>query len=72
MREMHKFNKPMTCSKCESDQYQLFVDLEGNGVKCLDCLHKKHVFKSKKSESKGAKRKRMRESWQALNKQERF
>lgn len=70
---MHDFNKPLTCSKCESENfYQMFYDLDGNGIKCLDCLHKYYVFKPKKGEKPGSIRKRMPLKWEQMKKRSTF
>ncbi len=70
---MRTFKKPLTCSKCESeDRYQRFADLSGNGIKCLDCLHKYYVVKAKKGEKPAATRKRIKASWDKMNLRKEF
>jgi hypothetical protein len=69
---MHNFNKPLKCTECESDQYHIFADLDGNGIKCLDCMHKHYVFKPKANEKKGAKRKRIKSNWEKMNKRSNY
>lgn len=70
---MHDFNTPLECKECETDnRYQLFVDLDGNGLKCVDCLHKCYVFKPKKGEKRGAQRKRMATAWERMKTRSKF
>lgn len=70
---MRNFNKSLTCTKCGSvDQVQRFVDLEGQGVKCVDCMHKKYTYKPAKGATKADKRQGIVEGWDKMKKRSSF
>jgi len=62
---MYQFKKDLTCSKCGCDEYKLFVDENGQGIRCIECLHEKVVCKPQTKSHKKRFKVRMAEAWQA-------
>ena len=70
---MHSFNTPLTCSQCGAhDHYRTFVGPDGQGIRCLDCLHEHLVLSHQTKRHKKPFKIRMNEAWQMMTHKKEF
>ena len=69
---MFSFNKPLTCRCGAYDDYQTYADETGQGIKCLECMHKKIVCTAQTPRHRKRFKVRMAESWALMTTKEVF
>ena len=69
---MHDFKAKQVCIECECPEYILFVNEQGQGIRCLDCGHERVVVTPQTKAHKKRYRVRMVENWAAKAKKRAF